>query len=612
MAKKKLTLKSDTVDYAIRRGLKEIGLNQNDVLIRVIQRDSQGFFSGPQEAVVAIIYDEEESKKAIQEKADKEFRKKFKFRFEELSAQVCLPGMFYDTRYYETDERREEFLTQFLLEKYIDQPDKDAIRQLSTNPQAQGNYVTVKTFEADDLNDRGDRIHLKVHPDNMRCQGIFFIEDNPTEKEIINYLVKKKIYRGVLINNIKEVLKTKYIGYFDLARGQYPVDDKPAPLDLFFDANEHKALSGIMEALIVDTRSVKDINIADRNQLLMCIGEVSTGKDGYTIQNITLRKRDIAPTATLTLGTNVSFSDDEREVYAKKAGHIVWRPEDNFIDIEPIYIVEGDVDYSEGNIIGFVGKVVIKGDVKPKFSVVAEGDIEVHGSVEDAIVESTTGNVFIGGSIIHQNEGYIQAKGNIHGMIATNAKLRANSITIEKEVMNSDLESTGDITITGSPGVFVGGIAKARTFIKANTIGSESWVPTKIHIGDVSDRKKRLRALNQQIGKQLSDLKEAKQIVKLLQERQMTQDLSDAQLEQLEAAQERAVQLEEDIEYDREEEDALKDEIESQKDAYLEVYKTLHPHVDLYIYEGYYLPPSSESRTGFRCREGLIVRFSLL
>lgn len=612
MGKKKLTLKSDTVDYAIRRGLKQIGLEQKDVVIRVIQRDTHGFLSGPQQAIVAIIYDEEESRKAIQEKAEKEFRKKFKFRFEELSAQVCLPGMFYDTRYYETDERREEFLTEFLLEKYIDQPEKDAIKQLSTNPQAQGNYVTVKTFEAEDLNDRGDKIHLKVHPDNMRCQGIIFAENEPTEKEVVDYLVSKKIYRGVLIKNIREVLSTKYTGYFDMARGQYPVDDKPAPLDIFFDENEHKALSGMMEALVVDTRSVKDINIADRNQLLMCIGEVSTGEDGYTIQNITLRKRDIAPTAALTLGPNVSFSDDEREVYAKKAGHIVWRPEDNYIDIEPIYIVDGDVDYSEGNIIGFVGKVVIKGDVKPKFSVVAEGDIEVHGSVEDAIVESTTGNVFIGGSIIHQNEGYIQAKGSIHGMIATNAKLRAESIVMEKEVMNSDLESTGDIVITGSPGVFVGGIAKAKTFIKANTIGSESWVPTKIHIGDVSEKKKRLRALNQQIGKQLSDLKEAKQIVKLLQERQMTQDLSDAQMEQLEAAQERAVQLEEDIEYDREEEDTLKDEIESQKDARLEVYKTLHPHVDLYIFEGYYLPPSSESRTGFRCREGLIVRFSLL
>lgn len=612
MGKKKLTIKGETVEYAIHQGLKQIGLSQEDTIIHVLQKESNGFLNGSNEAVISIVYDEEESIQSIREKGEIAFKKNFKFRYKEKTAQICLPGMFYDSRYYESDERREEFLLAFLKKKSIVDPDKDAIKQLSTNPQAQGNFVSIKTFSTIPINNRGDEIHLKIHQDKMRAQAIIFHKECATEEEIVDLLKKNKIYKGILIRNIQEVLLTKYVGFFDISRGKEPIHDKPAPLEIFFEEDELKEFENMVEMLTVDTRSVKDINIADRNQLLINIGEIAEGKDGYTIQGATLRKKDISPTSTITCGPNVTLSDDEKEVYAKKAGHIVWRPEEHYIDIEPIYIVEGNVDFNEGNIIGFVGKVVVKGDVKPKFSIVAEGDIEIHGSVEDAVVESTTGNVFIGGSIIHQNEGYIQAKGTIHGMIATNAELRAANIIIEKEVMNSNLEASNEIIVAGSPGVLVGGMAKARTLIRTNTIGSESWIPTKIHVGDVSEKKKRLRSLNQQIGKQLSDLKEAKQIVKLLQERQQTQELTEAQEEQLETAIEKISQVEEDIEYDREEEDTLKKDIDDQKDAKLEVIKTLHPHVDLYIFEGYYLPPSAENRTGFRCKEGLIVRYSLI
>ena len=612
MGKKKMTLKGETTEYVIRRALKEIGLEQDDTFVHVLQKESNNFVTGSRPAIVAITYDEEESKKALQAKAEREFKKNFQFRFLDQTAQICLPSMFYDSRYYENDERREEFLRNFLTEKFIDNPDADAIKQLSTNPKTQGNFVSIKTFPVEALNDRGDLIHIKRHTGDMRVQAIIFHAEGATQEEVIDYLKTNKIFKGILIKNIQEVLTTKYLGFFDIARGKPPIDDEPAPLEVFFEANEHKEFSKMMETLTVDTRSVKDINIADRNQLLISIGEISSGENGYTVTGAILRKNDIAASSTITCGANVALSDDEKEVYAKKAGHIVWNPEEHFIDIEPIYIVEGNVDFNEGNIVGFVGKVVVKGDVKPKFSVVAEGDIEIHGSVEDAVVESTTGNVFIGGSIIHQNEGYIQAKGTIHGMIATNAKLRAQNIIIGKEVMNSDLEASNEISITGSPGVFVGGVARARNMICANTIGSESWVPTKIHVGDVSDKKRRLRKLNQQIAKELSDLKEAKHIVQLLQERQNTQELTDAQAEQLEQAQEKIAQLEEDIEYDREEEEGLKMDIDSQKDAKLEVSTMLYPHVDLYIFEGYYLPPAPEQRTGFRCKEGLITRYSLV
>ncbi|SCA63416.1 hypothetical protein SCG7109_AO_00110 [Chlamydiales bacterium SCGC AG-110-M15] len=616
--KKKITIKGDTVDYAIRKGLKKIGLSKDDTLIRVEQRESHGMFGGHQEAVVSIIYDQIESQEALDGKASEEFRRNFKFDFKDLGARICLPSMFFDSRYYENDEKRETFLRAFLEERGIPDPETDAIRQLSTNPQAQNTFVTVKTFTAIPLNDRGDMIHLNITADNMLCTGlIFFVTDDPDlpgpeEEEIFEVLKENKVFKGIKRKNLQEVLKLRHTGFFDLARGKPPIDDAPASMELFFQADESKAFGEMMDALKVDTRAVKDLNIADRNQLLVRLGEVVIGEDGFTIEGIILRKKEIAPTAAIKTGPNIYKSDNEKELFAKKAGHIVWDATENYIDIEPVYIVEGNVDYNEGNIVGFVGKVVVKGDVKPKFSVVAEGDIEIHGSVEDATVESTNGNVFVGGSIIHQSEGYIQAKNNVNGMIATNAKIRAKNIFIQKEVMNSDFDATNEIHVVGNPGVFVGGVARARSLIRMNIVGSESWVPTKVHVGDVSEKKKRLRSLNQQIGKQVSELKEAQQILNLLKERQETHDLTVGQEEQLNFAMDKIEKIEEDIEYDREEEQEIRKEIEAQEDAKLEIIKTLYPHVDLYIFEGYYLPPTAENRTGFKCKEGLIVRYSLV
>jgi uncharacterized protein len=614
MTRKEVVVEGDTVDYAIRNGLKNIGLPQESVYAEVLQKDSHSFFTGVKSAVVRLTYEEEESKAALKERAAKEFRRNFKFSFSDVSAQVCLPGMFYDSRYYESDDVREVFLREFLHEKGIENPDDDAIKNLSTNPQAQSSFVTVKRFHVESINEKGDQIYLRKSKDKMLVQAIIFFdgEDTVTEDEMYTFLKERKCVSGVLRRNIQEVLKARYTGIFDIARGKHPIDDKPAELEVFFQENEHKVFEDMMESLVVDTRTVKDINIADRNQLLIRVGEVIGGCDGYNIEGAILRKKDVAPTSAISCGTNVYKSDNEKEIYAKKAGHILWNRGEYFIDIEPVYVVEENVDFTEGNIIGFVGKVIVKGDVKPKFSVVAEGDIEIHGSVEDAVVESTTGNVFIGGSIIHQNEGYVQAKGNIHGMIATNAKLRAKNIILQKEVMNSDLEAEESIEVTGAPGVIVGGVMSARKTIRANVIGSESWVPTKVHVGDVSEKKKLLRLLNQQMGKLVIELKEAKQIVKILQERTQTHKLTETQDEQFSQAQNKITVVEEELEYNRAEEGEIKKDMEAQADACLDVIKILYPHVDLYIYEGYYLPPTVENRTGFRCKEGLIVRYPLI
>jgi uncharacterized protein (DUF342 family) len=305
------------------------------------------------------------------------------------------------------------------------------------------------------------------------------------------------------------------------------------------------------------------------------------------------------------------MSDDGKEVYSQKSGHIVWRPDDTFIDIEPVYIVEGNVDFSEGNIIGFVGKVIIQGDVKPKFSVVAEGDIEIHGSIEDATVRSTNGNVMVAGSIINRTEGAVGAKNTVQCNICTNANIKAHRILIEKEAMNSELVAEVEILAEGTPGTIIGGRVEANQFIRVNTIGSDRGVPTQILVGDVTELKKRLRTLNQKLTQSQSHLKEASQVLSILNTKQQAGELSESQQQQFDRTSDEVADLEDILDFSRREEDTLKTEIDNRRGARLEILKDIYREVDIRIFEGYFVPPTKESYTGFLCRKGRVQRYSL-
>lgn len=599
------------MDYAIKTGLVKLGLEQEQTHIRILQRDCQTVF-GHKDAVVSIIYDEEESQRSLEHKYNREFTSKFCFRFHDNEAQVHVPACFYDTNYLENKQARIDYLRQYIENREVPEPDVEMIERIAENIECQYDFCPVKQLETSPLNDHGASIHVVKSEDNMLCRALIFHGEGITEDEVFAVLKKEKVIKGILRKNLQDALNSRCGAYFNIARGLEAVDDSTGQIDKFFQEDEHKEFAKMIELLTIDTRQVKDINIAERNQLLMRIGDIIEGRDGYTIDGTSLKKSDITDSvAGIKFGQNVQLSEDGKEVYAKQAGHIRWDPEEQLIDVEPLYVVDGSVDYNEGNIVDFVGKVLIKGDVLPKFRVSAEGDIEVQGSVEDAHIKSNNGNVLVAGSIINNSEGKVEATKTVHCSIASNAKIHAGKIIVEKEVMNSELEADKEVEVIGSPGVIIGGEVSAKELVRANTIGSENWVPTKIHVGDVGDLKTRLRVLRQKLASRAEKLNEAKEISAILQQRNKDARLSEGQQAQLDRADADIPSLEEALQYGFEEEGQLKEEIDKRKPARLEVLKELFPQVDVYIYEGHMVPQMQEKHTGFRCRDGVLKRYSL-
>jgi uncharacterized protein (DUF342 family) len=606
MGIKTLEKRGITVAEAVKSALGEIKLSAEQTFIKIIQEDYRGLFI-KKDAVIAVVYEEEESRQAFIKEA-----LNIEKRYEKGQLLVKVPPQFHDTAYMKDEKERFDNLLKYLQQEGFRTPDEETLKQISADSQSVNSFICVQKFEAIELNDEGGAIYLEYSPDMLLCRGLIFFHGPITKGMILKALSSFGCCWGILNQTLDYVLEYHIDGFFTLAQGKAPIPPIPGEIEFFFEADENKLFEQMTQLSKSDTRTVKKINVADRNQMLLRIGKHTPGVNGFQVDGKVLLAPEYDPeSSAIKTGENVYFSDDGREIYAKQSGHIRWKKSERFLDIEAIYTVEGNVDFNEGNIIGFVGKVLVMGDVRPKFSVIAEGDVEIRGSVEDAIIESLQGSVFVGGAIVHTGEGYIQAKETVHGMLAINANIRAKKIMIEKEAKNSTLNAEEEVIATGNPGVIMGGVTSARLLIEANMVGSESWVDTKLYVGDVREMKKRLNNMRQKCYENKETLQNNVGVIKLLQKRQEKSPLSEPQQMQLNFLLEKNQELEQDIEYYTKEQEKITVDIEKRKDAKLKIVKKIFPKVDIYLYDTYCQTEQEENALLYAAREGLITRLPL-
>ncbi len=159
------------------------------------------------------------------------------------------------------------------------------------------------------------------------------------------------------------------------------------------------------------------------------------------------------------------------------------------IDVLPIFAVEGDLDYSVGN-IDFQGDVTVRGDVKPGFSIVASGSVTVSGMTEHAKIRAG-GDITLQGAV-----GTIEADDHGDGVeheaeIVADGNLTANylhsiavevlgEVTVNREMVNCQLMA--NTVKTPSRGRIVGGLTVAKMEVETGTLGSQNGVATHVQL----------------------------------------------------------------------------------------------------------------------------------
>ncbi|MEW6202376.1 MAG: FapA family protein, partial [bacterium] len=129
------------------------------------------------------------------------------------------------------------------------------------------------------------------------------------------------------------------------------------------------------------------------------------GKDGINVFGETIPAKQ-GKDIPFPAGKNVEFSSENPNMLiAEIAGQP--RLQQNRIHVLPVYEVQGDVDFSTGN-INFVGDVIVTGGVLEGFTVKADANITIMGPVGGAYLDAG-GSVFLNKGMHGQDKGSITA-----------------------------------------------------------------------------------------------------------------------------------------------------------------------------------------------------------
>lgn len=334
------------------------------------------------------------------------------------------------------------------------------------------------------------RIDVRISPDKLEAAVVLQVEEAEMdhivvrESDVYEALRNHQVKVGILDSVVQELcaLPAKYANRLvTVASGVPPVPGTDGFLEYpYLDSVRQGNGPQELEDGRVDFYNVSSIPNVAKGQLLVRKIAATTGKPGTAVTG-----EPIAPKAgkeaTLKPGKNVVLNQERNLLYAAIDGQVSYTDKDK-VNVFPVYEVNGDVDFSVGN-IDFMGTVVIRGNVLSGFRIKASGDIRVLGSVEGAELEAA-GSIEIKSGIVAQDKGSIVAGQDVRTSFIQNANVTAgNQVIVSQSIMFSTVRAGRQILCKGAKGIIIGGVLQAGEKIAARVFGNSNATPTVLEVG---------------------------------------------------------------------------------------------------------------------------------
>lgn len=260
----------------------------------------------------------------------------------------------------------------------------------------------------------------------------------------------------------------------------------------------------------------KELNIIQNvveGQVLAKKKPPEKGTAGRTVTGKLLPASDGKDTE-IQIGKNVRLSEDGSSAYADINGQVTVL--NGKLNVEPVYVVNGDVDLKTGNIL-FLGTVMVKGNVGDGFNVKASGNIEVMGNVGKCQLDAE-GDIIVHQGITGKSGGKVHAGKNLWSKFIENATTDVGGMVVVSDgIINSDVSASGKVICKGKRASIVGGTIRAAEEINAKTLGSVAGMETILEVGYDPNSKERLDELKQQMSEYEKELDEIDRNLQTLQ-----------------------------------------------------------------------------------------------
>jgi len=280
-----------------------------------------------------------------------------------------------------------------------------------------------------------------------------------------------------------------------IAEGQSPTPPTPGYLEFYVDAAHLDRKAKVNEDGGVDYKDLKLFLNVPKGQELVRLHDPVPGDPGIDVYGEPVPPPEPIP-LKLPVGEGVKVIEDGHLAIANEEGAIA--TSNRRISITKLFSVIGDVSYETGN-IDFNGTINVGRNVLSGFELRARGDIIVASLVEAASM-GAAGSILIMGGIQGGGKGNLKSGGSIRAKFATDATLSADcEILIQNNIINCDVESNEQVTVSSSQGVISGGSTRAAERIEVATLGSDLEVKTQVQIGIHLDLPKKISDLEDKI-----------------------------------------------------------------------------------------------------------------
>lgn len=318
-----------------------------------------------------------------------------------------------------------------------------------------------------------------------------------TLDELEQFLRSHGVMYGIHYDKCSEIVREPHRFLYDksiIATGDPPVQGKDGYIKHYFEEDgENKPLEKTDGS--VDHKQILNLSNVTKGQL---IAEKIEPEEGLPGRGVT--GEEIVPKrgklVNLRYGKNVEPDEAGMKLYASLDG-LVTLTNGSVINVFPVYEVNGDVDYSVGN-IDFVGNVVVRGNVLTGFQIKAKGDIRIIGGVEGAELIAD-GSIEITAGILASNKGLIKAGKNVKSSFVQDGNIEAGEdVIVTQSIMHSRIRAGRNVICEGK-GLIVGGIIQAGEMVSARTIGNTMSTATVIEVGVLPELRSQLNELRQQL-----------------------------------------------------------------------------------------------------------------
>lgn len=406
-----------------------------------------------------------------------------------------------------------------IAERRIKDVDREAVRQAVAA--MDGKPVKIAPPQPEVVED--GHVQVEISKDKMKAYLTVFPPRGGkpvTVEEALAALREAGVVYGIKEDVVAKAVELANVSEpFLVAEGKPVENGLNARIEYKFNVDPKAGKPRILEDGRVDYYNLDLINNVREGDILAIKIPPTPGTPGMTVTGEEIPPKP-GKDVVLAGGKNTELVDGGSTLIATATGHAMLQG--NKVIVSPVLEVNGDVDFSSGN-IDFVGSVLIKGSVKEGFRVKAEGDVEIKGNINASFVEAG-GRVKVDNGIQGQSRGKVVAGGDVITKYIENAEvISGGSVIVGEGIMHSIVFARHRVEVGGRKGVIVGGLVRAGDEIKAKMIGSSLATVTELEVGVDPELLQQYDELKAALKNKNNDMDKAQKAIKLLKHLQETQ-----------------------------------------------------------------------------------------